>query len=462
MGSVAVGLTFSAAFGAIATWRIHHVEGQAVRVALESRLQLAREQLGPDGTLRQDAGSPKTDFVQVLGPDGRTRSSSLALTGVAPLVALADVRASSHGYQQQRALQQPDIDLEVLAVPLALHATENLPAGVGALVVATDAEGFNAASADLMGLLLAGLAAVVVAIAALTWALTGRALRVVTRITESAEAVHPRDRAAGLPIPRGDAELGRLVEGLNRMLGRLHETHATELAFAADAGHRLRTPLATLRAEAELALRETDPHELRAALERVVVDSDQLTSIVDRMLLRSRAGSVLRMPVLQTVESSRARWQRQAELAGVALTATVGVEITRKDCCGPLDEVVQPVIDNAIRHAGRGGRVDLRVRRDRGFLLVEVGNSGDPIPADLAPHVFDAWVSSRDASVAGGLGLWIARETSRELGGDVMLVNGRHATTVRIQLPLLVGRPHRTATIEDPTASPRRRLRRRN
>ncbi|MEO7423061.1 MAG: ATP-binding protein, partial [Ornithinibacter sp.] len=55
----------------------------------------------------------------------------------------------------------------------------------------------------------------------------------------------------------------------------------------------------------------------------------------------------------------------------------------------------------------------------------------------IAPHVFDAWVSSRDASVAGGLGLWLAREAARDVGGDITLVDTEgHTTTFRIHLPI--------------------------
>jgi nitrogen-specific signal transduction histidine kinase len=71
----------------------------------------------------------------------------------------------------------------------------------------------------------------------------------------------------------------------------------------------------------------------------------------------------------------------------------------------------------------------------RGKLNIDVANTGDPVPADLAPYVFDAWVSTRDASIAGGLGLWLARETARDLGGDVTMVADAPHTTFRIVLP---------------------------
>jgi len=305
--------------------------------------------------------------------------------------------------------------------------------------VAVDAEGFNAATANLLKLLVGGLAVVVLAMAALSWVLTGRALRSVTRLTESAEAVEPHALANGLPVPRRDAELGRLVGALNRMLDRLHTSHVTELAFAADAGHRLRTPVATLRAEAELALRETDPEELTAALERIVRDADQLTSIVDRMLARGRTRDHAPEPVLRALGSAETRWRRRAVLASVDLTLDIDAHLTPATSCAELVEVIEPVLDNALRFTPDDGSIHLDVRLRDGTpeqLVVHVSNTGPGVAATIAPHLFDAWVSTRDASTAGGLGLWLARETARDLGGDVSLVDARPGTTTfRVDLP---------------------------
>lgn len=436
LGAVAVGIVFATLFGLTATWRVHHAADQAVRAALQSRLELARDQIGADGSISQDAGTPKTDLVQVLGPDGSIRANSPVLAGVRPLIDIPAIRGSSGPVESRIALQQPDIDLAVLAVPLSMTQRGDSPAGTGTLVVAADTEGFNSASSDLLDVLIVGLVAVVLAIASLSWFLTGRALRSVTRIAESAESVGPRDLASGIPLPRGDVELARLVEALNRMLTRLHHSHASELAFAADAGHRLRTPVATLRAEAELALRETDPAQLTAALERVVQDADQLTSIVDRMLARSRSRDVAPQPVLTVITDASTRWHRQTALADVNLTIHVDARISPTACCTELSEILDPIIDNAIRHTLSLGQVTIDVDlKGQETLSVAISNSGTPISPELAPYLFDAWVSGRDASVAGGLGLWLARETARDLGGEVELVNALGPTTFRVQLP---------------------------
>jgi two-component system sensor histidine kinase TctE len=350
--------------------------------------------------------------------------------------------ANGAGAPGRVALQQPDVDLALLGVPIRLAASGSSPAGTGVLVVAVDAEGFNAATSDLLGLLLVGLAAVVLAIALLSWVLTGRALRSVTRLTESAEAVRPQDLETGLPVPGHDAELGRLVSALNRMLVRLHGSHATELAFAADAGHRLRTPVATLRAEAELALRQADPAERTAALERIVLDADQLTLIVDRVLARSRARSHTPVSVKEALTEAGERWRRQAELAAVDLDLAVDPSMPQGLSCAEILEVVEPVLDNALRHTPTQGTVRVEVRAGRNghqrvdHLAIEISNPGDGVSPELAPHVFDAWVSSRDASTAGGLGLWLARETAQDLGGELSLAAaGPPTTTFRIVLP---------------------------
>jgi signal transduction histidine kinase len=307
--------------------------------------------------------------------------------------------------------------------------------------VAVDVEGFIAATNDLVDLLVVGLVVVVLAMAALSWTLTGRALHSVTRLTESAEQLEPRSLASGLPVPHRDVELARLVGALNRMLTRLHDSHATELTFAADAGHRLRTPVAALRAEAELALGQPDPKERTDALERILLDADRLTAIVDRMLARSRARSHPPEPVRATLEPAVERWHRNADLIGIELTVTIDPDIGSETRCAELVGIVEQVVDNALRHTPVGGVVGIEVRPESSSAsstdaVVDISNSGPPVSPDIAPQIFDAWVSSRDASTAGGLGLWLARETARDLGGDVVLLDADTSpTTFRVRLP---------------------------
>ncbi|MEP6759856.1 MAG: HAMP domain-containing sensor histidine kinase [Sporichthyaceae bacterium] len=441
LGAVVVGVAFAVLFGAAATWRLHQIEDRALRAALLTRLDLVRDEIRPDGSLRPDRGSPKTELVQVLGPDGKVRAASPALSGLPPLVKLSAVIAngSAEAQVEERSLQNPDTDLAAIGVPLRLPAAGSSPAGNGALVVAVDAEGFSAVTTDLPRLLLAGLISVVAAIALLAWFLAGRALRSVTGLTEEAERVSVGAMHDGLPVPVGDAELARLVTALNRMLWRLSDAHARELAFAADAGHRLRTPVATLRAEAELAIREDDSREQVAALRRIMQDADQLTLIVDRMLARSKKPALSATTVREALEAAESRWSRQADVAGVGLTLTIEPAVPTESCVADLPGTADPIVDNAVRHTPQGGWVVVAVRTDaaQSSIVLDVSNSGPGIDAEMVPKIFDAWVSSRDASVAGGLGLWVARESARAVGGEVTLLDPSPGdTSFRAILPV--------------------------
>lgn len=233
-----------------------------------------------------------------------------------------------------------------------------------------------------------------------------------------------------------DAELTLLVRALNRMLVRLHESHGKELAFASDAGHRLRTPIATLRAEAELALREVDPAEQVKALEQIVKDADHLTFIVDRMLARSRSQGEETVPVRDAVEDAESRWKQQGAVNNVNVEVQVDDSVNKDVHCAGLIDIIEALIDNAIQHSPHGGLVEVAVSLLDNTVLVQVSDQGPGVDQSIASHIFDAWVSSRDASVAGGLGLWLAREKALDLDGEVALVSGEpRATTFRVTLP---------------------------
>jgi two-component system CitB family sensor kinase/CitB family two-component system sensor histidine kinase MalK len=102
-------------------------------------------------------------------------------------------------------------------------------------------------------------------------------------------------------------------------------------------------------------------------------------------------------------------------------------------------DILDPLLDNAFRHVGPGGEVavDVGADHDAAVLVIDVADTGNGVSPALRSHLFDAWVTSRDAGVAGGLGLWLARESARSCGGDIALIDGSPGhTTFRVSLPL--------------------------
>ena len=109
-----------------------------------------------------------------------------------------------------------------------------------------------------------------------------------------------------------------------------------------------------------------DPADEREALTRIVQDADHLTSIVNGMLLRSRARRRPHLPVTLELRTALERWRRQAGVQSVELRLTVAGSVSEQTACAALVEVLDPVVDNATRHTPPGGRIGLDVRRSAG------------------------------------------------------------------------------------------------
>jgi signal transduction histidine kinase len=304
-----------------------------------------------------------------------------------------------------------------------MGAPVHLRDGTGAVIVGVERQGFLSARREVLTLLAIGLACATALVGVITWLLTGRALTTVGRLTAQAEKLSATDAPGGLAAPRQDRELAELTDALNSMLARLGEHHARNLAAAAETTHRLRTPLATLRAEAELALTEDDPEQMRSALRSVVSDADRLGAIIDRLLRIGSSGSLPR-PVDEVVAELSEEWKRQARAAGAALevhsagTGDVDAQLLRA--------VVEPIVENAVAYAEPGSSVTIRVSANE-RLQVTVENLGAGVAEELRASLFEPWVSG--ASGRSGLGLWLARETAREAGGDVTFNESTHGVT---------------------------------
>jgi signal transduction histidine kinase len=416
---------------AIATWQIRTITDRALSDAARTRLSAVRDGLTPGGQLPSSTRVQRTaTYVQVLGADGRVVSASPALRDAPPLLSVAVARRGLH-HPRLLNLNQPDLDLAVIAEPATVNA------GQGAVIVGVDSQGFLDARDQLRTVVLLGVPLVVVLTGLLTWLVTGRAFRAVTRLAEDADALSVADTGRGLSVHTGDSELGRLVVALNRMLDRLNTHYATNLAAAAETTHRLRTPLATLRAEAELALLDDDPAGARVALERIVADTDRLTGIVDRLLAAAGGHSDVR-DLRAAVTEVGGDWQRQAAAharrATVHCTGIGFVDVTL------LRAVTDPLVENAIRHSTSDRPVTVTVDRADGDVRIRVSNHGGGVPAALRDQLFQPWTGRAH----GGLGLWLAREAARSAGGDVVCDSyGPPTTTFLARLPAAPSHPTR-------------------
>ena len=413
---------------ALAVWQIRTITDRALGDAARTRLAAVRDGLTTAGQLPTSTRVQRTaTYAQVLDADGHVVSATAALSGIPPLLPISQARRGVH-HPRLLNLSHPDLDLAAIATPQVVRG------GQGAIIVAVDSQGFLDARQQLRTVVLLGVPLIVALTGLLTWLLTGRALRAVTRLAEDADALSVADTGRGLSVQAGDTELTRLVAALNRMLDRLNTHYATNLAAAAETTHRLRTPLATMRAEAELALLDNDAAATRAALDRIVTDIDRLTGIVDR-LLAAAGGHSDRRDLYEAVRELTSEWQRQAAAharhAVIRCAGSGSVDMTL------LRAVAEPLVENAIRHSTSAHPVMVDIDATSDDIHVQVNNDGAGVPAYLRDQLFAPWTGRAH----GGLGLWLAREAARSAGGDVSCQDyGPPTTTFVARLPLLLER----------------------
>ena len=280
--------------------------------------------------------------------------------------------------------------------------------------------------------------------------LARKSLEPVSAMAEQAARIGATSLHERVAVPNPRDELGRLAAVLNDLLERLDRSFDEQRRLMADASHELRTPVAIISGEAELALsRETrSPEELRDALERVRGESNRLKRIVEDLFLlaRAEAGDPIMVPrevYLGEVAADSVRAVRSlAEHKRVTLAFNGSEDLPFQGDEALLRRLFVNLLDNAIKYTPAGGDVTLSAERQNGDYLVTVADTGPGIPPEAQPHVFDRFYrSDRDrrasATSGAGLGLAIAAWVAQTHGGTVSLErSGSTGSRFAVRLPV--------------------------
>lgn len=280
------------------------------------------------------------------------------------------------------------------------------------------------------------------------WFLARHSLRPIDEITRTARRITAQNLQQRLPVPPTNDEVARLTATLNEMIARLETAFDRIRQFTADASHELKTPLAILLGEIELALRKDLPAEqYRVTLESCLEEVERLTKVVQGLLDLSRADTgqiTLALEPLDLgslVKSVIASIRVLADAKRVIVLPAIHPDVIVNGDDVRLHQALLNVIENAVKYTPDGGRVEVALTTTPTSAIITVTDSGAGIPEASLAQIFDRFYrvdQARSQEVAGtGLGLSITRWIVDAHYGSISVSSdvGR-GTTFTITLPL--------------------------
>ncbi len=272
----------------------------------------------------------------------------------------------------------------------------------------------------------------VIALAAVGgWWVSGRVLRPVVELTDTAEDINARSLSLRVPLPAAEDELKRLARVLNGMLARLERSFLQAERFSADASHELRTPLTIMQGEVEQLLRSPDlPRSHEAKLLSLQEEISRLTQLTDSLLLLARLDSgsftLPRQPLnlSELVTGACEDGGMLADLRSLVFEHRIQRGLRVEGAPAHLRRLLLNLLDNACRHNETGGRVTCTLRDcGDGTAELAIGNTGPGIPPGLRHRLFERFFRVDEARSGGGhgLGLSLCREIAHAHGGTLEL-----------------------------------------
>ncbi len=372
---------------------------------------------------------PAGDQVQVVDARGRVIAASAEADLLVPIVSAEDLdrlrageRLTIHGGPSR-----------IYSGPLRVAGeTVEGPFGPSTVVVARPMTDAMRGLGLLRTYLLVVFPLLLVASGLVAWRVIGATLRPVESLRRGAEEITGAGPAAAarLPVPASRDEIHRLAVTLNGMLDRLEAGRARQREFVADAAHELRSPLASMRAQLEVARRLGPNADWPAVSDDLLADTTRLSRLVDDLLLLARSGATpapsrVELVDLQALADDVVRRgteaappgpQPQVEVVDNGPVWTVGAP-------DELRRVIANLVENAVRYARTG--VTVAVTGAGSHVLLTVTDDGPGIPPEHRERVFERFTrldDSRTADTGGaGLGLAIVRELVRRHDGTVTL-----------------------------------------
>ena len=406
-----------------------------------------------DGTARQGARQvaaladtnqlPRTVLagtltVQVLRPDGQIVAASPTVDRLVPL--LSPARADAAARSGSAVL----LDGRPFGIPYLMRVVA-VPASGGEIVLSGAAyTQVRDSMRTLTGALLVGTPLLLLLLAGVTWLVVGSTLRPISALRRGAQVITATGVTRELPVPEARDEVRVLAVTLNDMLTRLDAAQQRQRRLVSDTAHELRSPIASIRAQLEVALDHPEQQDWPQTAQDVLADTLRLASLAEDLLVlarldeyqpRATAGKPVDLAALVTEEVERSAGGR------VPVTARTGGPCVVIGDADGLRRLLRNLIDNALRYAK--SRVEVAAHREDSEAVLTVSDDGPGIPEADRERAFDRFVRlddarSRDETQAGGagLGLAIVRAIARTHDGSAYLEDSTPGLRAVVRIPV--------------------------
>lgn len=414
------------------------VKALSRQVRVSARGQMTVD-LPPSASRVLRSDTEDTVYFQIVSPEGDLLAGDLEIPGLAQGTPL-----HSREVQFRDAEIQGD-DIRVAYLPVVLD--EGQPQRYGMVQVAETRHKRSSLSTRIVsGVLLPQFLIIPIAVV-LVWFGLSRGIAPLRRLQDTIRERRPGDLA---PIPPDSApeEVRPLIIAFNDMMVRLEDNLQAQQRFIADAAHQMRTPLAGLKMQAELALNEPDPEQMRASMRRVHAGAERAVRLTNQLLALARAeASSEKLYVFERLDLRELVREVLADHVPVALAKglDLGVEggtepVWLDGAAVLLDELLTNLVDNAVKYTPAGGRVTVGVHADQSdpeWVVLMVRDNGPGVPLEAREQVFERFFRVLGSGAEGsGLGLAIVREVAELHGGSVRLDEGEGGRGVCVTVRL--------------------------
>lgn len=368
---------------------------------------------------------PKGKFIQIVDSAGRIGAKMSDVEAQNLPSSFSTLERAWAGQMVYETVEKVTPRLRMVTIPIM----DDNKKVTSIVQVGTSLEDFDETMRRLLIIMVIAIPTSIASTIAIGYAAARKALKPVDKMRKTAFKITSRNLGERIDIGRRKDELGKLAQTFNEMIDRLQDGFQRINQFSSDVSHELKTPLTIIKGETEVALRkDRTVDEYKAILASHLEEADQMTRIIEDLLLLSKADKDEMRMNMETVDVRNlvvnvySDMRLFARKKDVHLLAETVADVTMRGDELKLRRMLRNVVDNGIKYTQAGGTVEVSSRANDGLVTIEVRDTGIGIAKEDLKYIFDRFYRadrSRKRESGSGLGLSISKWIAEAHGGTI-------------------------------------------